>query len=138
MLVMSITVHCPIGRDTGFAVLLAIDFNILPGVGVAVGAQTTAPITLSEAIGRALQKNPNHKMASADVASACISARSARTSLLPALSFSGAATCSNDPVYVFEAKLRQQIFTAKCRRVVSTLTGVLRSAKTQLLNWTPA
>jgi len=66
-----------------FAVLLAIVFNILPGVGVAAGAQTTAPITLSEAIGRALQKNPSHEMASADVASARISARLARTSLLP-------------------------------------------------------
>jgi len=94
-----------------FAVLLAIVFNILPRAGVAAGAQTTAPITLSEAIGRALQKNPSHEMASADVASARISARSARTSLLPALSFSEATTRGNDPVYVFGAKLRQQIFT---------------------------
>lgn len=94
-----------------FAVLLVTIFNILLEAGVAVGAQTTAPINLSEAIGRALQKNPGHEMALADVASARISTRSARISLLPALSFSEAATRGNDPVYVFGAKLRQQIFT---------------------------
>jgi outer membrane protein TolC len=93
-----------------FAVLLAIVFNILPGVDVAVGAQTTAPITLSEAIAQALQKNPSHEMDSADVALARISTRLARTSLLPSLSFSEAATRGNDPVYVFGTKLRQQIF----------------------------
>jgi outer membrane protein TolC len=94
-----------------FAVLHVTILNLLLLAGVARAAQTTAPINLSEAIGRALQKNPGHQMALADVASARISTRSARISLLPALSFSQAATRGNDPVYVFGAKLRQQLFT---------------------------
>jgi Outer membrane protein len=59
----------------------------------------------------ALERNPAHKAALAGQRAAAAGVRESRSTLLPHLSFSETATRSNDPVYVFGTKLRQQRFT---------------------------
>jgi len=80
---------------------------------VATGlAQTSAgPLTLHDAANIALEKNPLRKAAFADVHAASADTQTARSFLLPHVTFSEAATRGNDPVYVFGSKLRQQRFT---------------------------
>jgi outer membrane protein len=69
------------------------------------------PVSLREAIAMALEKNPAHKAALAGQRAAAAGVRESRSALLPHLAFSETATRSNDPVYVFGTKLRQQRFT---------------------------
>lgn len=73
-------------------------------------AQQSSPLTLREAVALSLEKNPDRKIAQADADSAHIASRLARTTLLPNLAFSEAATRGNDPVYAFGTRLRQQRF----------------------------
>jgi outer membrane protein TolC len=70
------------------------------------------PISLREAIAMALEKNPAHKAALAEQRAAAAGVRETRSLLMPRLSFVESATRSNDPVYVFGTRLRQQRFTA--------------------------
>ena len=76
----------------------------------AVAAQP-APLTLQQAVTIALEKNPLRKAALADARVSSAEVRLARSRFLPQVSFSETATRSNDPVYVFGSKLRQQRFT---------------------------
>jgi outer membrane protein len=69
-------------------------------------------ITLGEAVRIALEKNPLRKAAMADTRATAASVREARAGLLPHLMFSETAVRSNDPVFVFGTKLRQQRFSA--------------------------
>src|SRR5690348_10368644 len=70
------------------------------------------PISLRDAIAMALEKNPAHKAALAEQRAAAAGLRESRSVLMPRLSFAESATRSNDPVYVFGTRLRQQRFTA--------------------------
>lgn len=74
-------------------------------------AQAASPITLSQAVKIALERNPARKAALADTKAASADARQARSSFLPHVLFSEAITDGNDPVYVFGAKLREQRFS---------------------------
>ena len=74
-----------------------------------LSAQT--PLTLSDAVQRALDHSPERRIAQADAAAARVAARSARLPLLPTVGFDEAITRGNDPVYVFGSLLRQQRFT---------------------------
>jgi outer membrane protein len=69
------------------------------------------PLTLRQAIDRALGQNPQAAAAKADAAAATAGISAARTALLPQLSFDEDISRGNDPVYVFGTKLRQQRFT---------------------------
>ena len=73
--------------------------------------QASAPLTLSQAVQRALDHSPERKLAQADASAARVAARSARLPLLPTLGFDEQITRGNDPVYVFGSLLRQQRFT---------------------------
>src|SRR6185437_1121752 len=72
-------------------------------------AQTS--LTLQQAISMALERNPQRKMAVADLHAAAAGVQEARAGLLPRISFTQSATRSNDPVYVFGTRLRQERFT---------------------------
>lgn len=74
-------------------------------------SQQTSPLTLRQAVALSLDKSPGKAISRAEVDSAHLAARSARTTLLPTLSFSEAVSRGNDPVYVFGTRLRQQAFT---------------------------
>ncbi len=76
-----------------------------------MGIQAQAPITLRQAIDRALGQNPQASIARADHAEAVAGARQARTQLWPQLTFTEDVSRGNDPVYVFGERLRQQQFT---------------------------
>ena len=81
----------------------------------AANAQTQSepsPLTLEQAVQIAMEQNPQRKAALADSRGASADLGTARSFLLPRLTFSEAATRGNDPVYVFGSKLRQQRFTA--------------------------
>jgi outer membrane protein len=83
-------------------------------LGSSLPAQTTpdtGALSLRDAVVLALEKNPNQRIAAADLAAAHTTARLSRTTLLPSLWFDETITRGNDPVYVFGTKLRQQRFT---------------------------
>ncbi len=91
-----------------------IAFVLMLGLGTSLFAQQAAApssLTLQQAVAIALEKNPLRKAALADTKASRADMESARSFLLPHLSFSEAATRGNDPVYVFGGKLRQQRFT---------------------------
>jgi outer membrane protein TolC len=58
-----------------------------------------------------LEQNPQHKAALADTRVASADIQTARSFLLPHVTFSETAMRGNDPVYVFAGRLRQQRFT---------------------------
>ncbi|HEX8927107.1 MAG TPA: TolC family protein, partial [Terriglobales bacterium] len=74
-------------------------------------AQTAPSLTLRDAVRLALDKNPAHKVAQADVAASSAGVEMARTSFLPRVDFSESLTRGNDPVYAFGTRLRQGRFT---------------------------
>jgi outer membrane protein len=82
-------------------------------LGAASAQQGTQPpsLTLQQAVNIALDTNPLRKVAMADTKVASAGVRTARSFLVPHLSFSETATRGDDPVYVFGSKLRQQRFT---------------------------
>jgi outer membrane protein len=90
-----------------WAVVLVLCF---PRHNFAQQTPAASPLTLSQAVTIALEKNPQRKAALADTKVASANVREARSYLLPQASFSETATRSNDPVYVFGSKLRQQRF----------------------------
>lgn len=75
----------------------------------AAGAQE--PLTLRQAIDRALGGNPQAAAAQADERAAKATAGLARTGLLPHLNFTEDISRGNDPVYAFGTRLRQGGFT---------------------------
>jgi outer membrane protein TolC len=82
------------------------------GAVVPAIAQQPTPLTLSQAVGIALEKNPLRKAAFAEQKASRADIRSARSVFLPNITFSESATRGNDPVYVFGTRLRQGRFTA--------------------------
>ncbi len=85
---------------------------ILAGLILATPVLAQTPITLSDAIAMALEKNPAHRQALAQRMAAQASIRENRASLLPRVDFSELGTRSNDPVFVFGTRLRQQRFSS--------------------------
>ena len=69
------------------------------------------PLTLRQAIDRALGKNPQAAIAQADANLATAAARQARRQLLPQFNFTEDISRGDDPVYVFGERLRQRQFT---------------------------
>ena len=74
-------------------------------------AQSASSLTLRDAVNIALEKNPLRKAALADTRAAAAETQTARSFLLPHVTFSETATRGNDPVYVFGGRLRQQRFS---------------------------
>ncbi len=79
---------------------------------VAQSSLAPVPLTLSQAVAMALEKNPLRKAAAAEQHAADAGLQQARSALLPRITFSETATRGNDPVYVFGTRLRQQRFTS--------------------------
>jgi outer membrane protein TolC len=76
------------------------------------GAQAQAPpLTLRQAIDRALGQNPQAAIARANEKDASAASGLARTALLPQLNFTEDISRGNDPVYVFGERLRERQFT---------------------------
>lgn len=84
---------------------------LLLGLSSIFAQAQSAPMTLRQAIDRALGQNPQAVIARADDAGAAAAARQARTQLLPQLTFTEDISRGNDPVYVFGERLRQREFT---------------------------
>ncbi|HEY4959283.1 MAG TPA: TolC family protein, partial [Terriglobales bacterium] len=76
-------------------------------------AQDATPLTLADAAKMTLANNPMHKAALADTRATLAGVREARAPMLPRIMFAENFTGGNDPVFVFGAKLRQQVFTAQ-------------------------
>ncbi len=74
-------------------------------------AQTITPLTLPQAVSMALEKNPLHQAAMADLRIGSAAVREARAPLMPKITFTESAMRGNDPVFVFGSRLRQQNFT---------------------------
>jgi outer membrane protein TolC len=74
-------------------------------------AAQAPPLTLRQAIDRALSQNPQAAIAHADQQDASAAAALARTALLPQLGFTEDISRGNDPVYVFGERLRERQFT---------------------------
>jgi len=83
---------------------------LLVSIGtLAAGAQE--PMTLLQAINRALGQSPEAAIARAGNLDARASATLARTALFPQLTFTEDISRGNDPVYAFGTRLRQRQFT---------------------------
>jgi outer membrane protein TolC len=78
-----------------------------------LGAQQDESLSLERAVAIAVERSPQHKAALADTHAAKADFEVARSFYFPRLTFSEAATRSNDPVYVFGTRLRQSRFTAQ-------------------------
>jgi outer membrane protein len=76
------------------------------------GLAQSEPLTLQQAVAIALERNPQRKAAMAETRAAKASVKEAQSGYLPRLNFSETAVRSNDPVFVFGTKLRQNRFTA--------------------------
>jgi outer membrane protein len=100
-----------VSRFAASALLAALFALSLPRLLFGQHAPQPSPLTLSQAVNIALEKNPERKAALADTRAASADVREARSFLLPHVTFSETATRGNDPVYVFGSKLRQQRFT---------------------------
>jgi outer membrane protein TolC len=72
----------------------------------------SSSLSLQQAASIALEKNPLRKAALADRKATAAGVQEAQSFLVPHVTFSEVATRSDDPVYVFGSKLRQQRFTA--------------------------
>jgi outer membrane protein TolC len=93
-------------------VALGVAAMLLPPSKVAVAQDEAAPLTLSQAVRMALEKNPLHRAAFAGTRISLAQIREARSPLMPKIMFTESAVRGNDPVFVFGTKLRQQSFTA--------------------------
>lgn len=95
-----------VSRYAGLLVLILC----LPHLALSQDATAPFPLTLQQAVNIALEKNPQRKAALADTKAAAADVTTARSFLLPHITFSERAESGNDPVYVFGSKLRQQRF----------------------------
>jgi outer membrane protein len=100
-----------IARRALFALLLAAIVSSAAGTMSAQSPPEASPVSLQQAAGIALEKNPLRKAALADSKAASAGVREAQSFLMPHVSFSELASRGNDPVYVFGGKLRQQRFS---------------------------
>ena len=82
--------------------------TVISGAGVA----QPQPLTLPQAVAIALEHNPQRKASLAENRAAKASVNEAQAAYFPRLTFSEAAVTSNDPVFVFGTRLRQNRFTA--------------------------
>ncbi len=80
----------------------------LSGAGVAQGTSLTLP----QAVAIALERNPQRKASLAESRATKASVREAQSAYFPRLAFSETTVASNDPVFVFGTRLRQNRFTA--------------------------
>lgn len=86
--------------------LLFVLFLVVPA------ARGQEPITLEQAVGTALAKNPVLKAAQEETAAARAQTNQARAAQYPRVDFSQGFTRGNNPVYVFGTLLMQRQFTA--------------------------
>jgi outer membrane protein TolC len=98
-------------RKTSSFMRTVLFFVITMGVSTALMAQPER-LSLSRAVAIALERNPERKAALAETHATRASAKEAQSAYLPRLTFSEAAVVSNDPVFVFGTRLRQNRFTA--------------------------
>lgn len=94
------------GRASVISLLLCL-YLLVPAT--LLGQQS---LTLRQAVDIALEKNPARKAALAEVRASQAGVREVRAVLLPSINFTESMTRSNDPVYVFGTRLRQQRFSA--------------------------
>lgn len=80
-------------------------------VAKGLAQSTPLPLTLHDAANIAIEQNPLRKAALADTRAAYADMQTARSFLLPHVTFYETATRGDDPVFVFGSKLRQQRFT---------------------------
>ncbi len=110
-------------RSLALGIVVMLVVAAMPSVGqVQTSADTAlstpsptdpgAPLTMSEAVSMALEKNPLHKAALAGTRISLAQVRESRSPLMPKLMFTESAVRGNDPVFVFGTRLRQQSFTA--------------------------
>ena len=83
---------------------------LLSAAPLGVRAQAP-PLTLRQAVDRALGQNPRAAIASANEKDASAASGLARTALLPQLNFTEDISRGNDPVYAFGERLRERQFT---------------------------
>jgi outer membrane protein len=86
-----------------------LSVSLLFCAGGVAGAQ--APLTLRQAINKALGQSPQAAIAHANVVEAKSGVTLARTQLLPRVTFTEDISRGDDPVYVFGTRLRQGQFT---------------------------
>jgi outer membrane protein len=89
----------------------ALLFALTMAVSMA-GLSQPESLSLSQAVAIALERNPQRKAALADVRVTKASEKEAQSAFLPHFAFSETAVISNDPVFVFGTRLRQNRFTA--------------------------
>lgn len=90
------------------AAVLFVFTMALAGTGLA----QREPLTLQQSVMIALERNPQRKASLAETRVTRASQKEAQSAYLPRLTFSEAAAISNDPVFVFGTRLRQNRFTA--------------------------
>lgn len=76
-----------------------------------LAANSQEPLSLRQAIQRALSQNPDSAIAQAGNQDAKASVTLARTALLPQLTFTEDISRGNDPVHAFGTRLPQRQFT---------------------------
>jgi outer membrane protein TolC len=76
-----------------------------------VEGATPTPLTLRDAVDEALAGNPAHRVSGRRASIARADARAAGSGLLPALEVGTGVTRSDDPVFAFGTRLRQERFT---------------------------
>lgn len=75
------------------------------------GTAQSQPLNLQRAVAIALERNPQRKAVLAETRAAKAFVRESQSGFLPRLTFAESAVRSNDPVFVFGTKLRQNRFT---------------------------
>jgi outer membrane protein len=75
------------------------------------GTAQSQPLNLQRAVAIALERNPQRKAVLAETRAANAFVRESQAEFLPRLTFAESAVRSNDPVFVFGTKLRQNRFT---------------------------
>lgn len=98
-------------RPPGFRPFLLPPVLLL-GLSVAPVARAQQPVTLEQAIGSALEKNPQLAAVAAEADAASARVDQVRAAWLPRLDFTQGLTRGNNPVYVFGTLLTQRQFTA--------------------------
>jgi outer membrane protein len=85
---------------------------LLGALALPVAALAQTKLTLEQAVTTALEKNPARKASVFEQQAAAADIKLAKSALLPQIGFAEAYQRSNDPVFVFGARLRQGSFTA--------------------------
>lgn len=76
-----------------------------------VDRETRTPLTLDDAVAEALTGNPAHRVSGRSASIARAEARAATSPLLPAVDIGTGVTRSDDPVFAFGTRLRQERFS---------------------------